>query len=425
MSKYLLGFGLGFGIILILSGCHRGSSVEVVAPPRSSASICSGAKISIIGTRDIVYVDVTNATPDTEVSYHLKSTNAAVDLKGKMDKRIDEKGRLLSVHPTSDWQNLDYKINITASGCNGKISASVDYSRANYVGTTKSVLTDPGMKDNQLYMITPAEAGSYVLYGPIGETGSRGRWTILQDGIGNNITMPRSTDTLESPLDGVWQIINSIGSGGVRMEAGNKLRLTLDTTDSAHYACGEIDLMAMAVGTLPDVVVEQPGVIELPDQVPIGGMTSLRMKFTQEVVSASQGTRCPGMENVAIMIGAVYFRNEVTDQTIQYQVYTYDTRGFKPHGSWFANLASGAFLGVSDNIVTDYGGSYMVAGGPEQTYDIDILPRVKEMISQAPNSNVDKDLNHWKVIIYQFGPFTNGAATIDSLNSKVDLISTY
>src|SRR5262249_55466044 len=93
-----------------------------------------------------------------------------------------------------------------------------------------------------------------------------------------------------------------------------------------------------------------------------------------------------------------------------------------PTGDYFAILPSGAFVGVADNLTSEYGLPYLTKRQSRQVR-LDILPRVRALMAGVPNPLVDKELSHWKVLMVSVGSFVNGAAQIVSLVSEVNLVS--
>jgi hypothetical protein len=223
---------------------------------------------------------------------------------------------------------------------------------------------------------------------------------------------------------GAWSAINDIGSGQIQyIDTISGYRIIQNTSDN-FYTCGEVDLWLMAVAPLPDVSVVQPGVLSMTSQpYTLQTMSSLNFTWTEKLISASHGTRCGNGQDLASMIGAIYFRNIVNGQTFQYQVVTSDTRGFRPIGSWFGNAPSGAFIAVSDNIADTYGGAYLIPGGSSIRRSINVLPRAKEMLAAAPNANVDKDFSHWKIVMVIVGSYVNGAGQITADISGVNVVA--
>lgn len=284
----------------------------------------------------------------------------------------------------------------------------------------KSYLTDPMVTDNKAYIITPAETGNYVLTGPVGEVGSA-RWAFLTDGIRAAYQIPPITETLGVPGDGVWRARNEILSGIIEaVPVGTRTRytLTLNTFNDGVYACDEVNLFLCAVSPLPDVTVNEPGIIPFTEQEPLGSMSNLVLRWTQGVITASQGSRCGNGLDVAISFISIYFKNTANNQTLQYQIYTYDSRNYQPSGTWFNS--TGPFFGVADSI-HQYGGSYLGIGQAAAAFETQILARVSALMSACPNPALDDDLGNWKITLLSAGPFTNGEASITSTIEQIFL----
>lgn len=306
-------------------------------------------------------------------------------------------------------------------GTSGATEPDWDAAETDTAAGTQSYLTNPGLTDNKGYVITPAETGGYTLTGPVGELGSA-RWAFLTDGIRAVHQIIPFTNQLENPNDGTWKAQNDILSGVIEaavVSGRTVYTLTLNTFDDTVYTNDEVDLFVCAVSPLPDVTVNEPGILPFAQQQFIGALDSLTLTWTQSVITAQQGTRNGGGVDCAIAFISVYFKNTVTDETLQYQIYTYDTRGFAPDAFWFNS--TGPFYGVADNI-SRYGDSYLTVGGSSKSFEADILARVIALMAACPNPGIDEDPDHWKITLLSVGPFTNGEASITSTVSNVNLL---
>ncbi len=212
-----------------------------------------------------------------------------------------------------------------------------------------------------------------------------------------------------------WQLSNAYGIVESKNDEGT-LRLSLDSTN-AQFGCGEFDL-----NIEPDVKFVYPAYPEpmLPfdDRPTLATATNLRYGALQEVSSAFQGTRCPGVENLASTMMALTFLNLTSHQVIFYQVVTYDSRGAEFNGFWF--FSGPTEFGVNDSVDRLGGNALKVGEGP-LFYDLDILPRIKIHIANGP-TGLDKDLSHWKVSGLYLSANTNGEAKIDSNHGYIFLI---
>ncbi len=281
------------------------------------------------------------------------------------------------------------------------------------------------MIDNKAYLVRPVEAGPYVLAGPVGELGANARFAIFQDGITVAHQMLPSQAVYGTNVDGAWLVRNDIDSGEALAlwENGRTVyQLSLETGNGGVYQCGEVDLWILAVGDLPDVAVPQPGIIHFNQQVPIGGLDHLWFTWQQGITSAHVTARCGTGQDIAVTMGSVYFRNFVTGQTFQYQLYTFDTRNFHPSGTYYSVLQNGEFFVAADDLPSQYGRPYTTPGGAWTAVQVDILPRVLDRLQNAPNANVDKNPDNWKVVMTTIGPFVNGDGHIDSRWSDLDLV---
>ena len=212
-----------------------------------------------------------------------------------------------------------------------------------------------------------------------------------------------------------WQLSN--GQGTIRSTAnGDLIRLTLDSSDP-RFGCGEFDL-----NLEPNAEVVYPGYpvgVTLLEQNPtLDISSSLRFGALQSVESVFQGTRCPEGQNLATMMMALTFRNIINGQTLFYQVVTYDSRGAQFNGTWFA--AGPSDFGVSDSIDIFSQSPLKASDGP-QFYDLEVLPRVKTLISNGP-AGLDTNLSRWKVKDLYLSANVNGEAKIDSKHGYIFLV---
>jgi hypothetical protein len=145
----------------------------------------------------------------------------------------------------------------------------------------------------------------------------------------------------------------------------------------------------------------------------------------QEVITASQGSRCPAGYDLASTDFSFIFVNfsMFPPQVLYYQVITYDSRGWEFDGAWFE---SGAMeygrleFGVSDSIQR-LGFSSLTPGAGAVGYLVDVLPRLKAHIATGPEG-LDRTLGNWKLHGFYMGSGTNGAATITSRYGPVRII---
>lgn len=298
-----------------------------------------------------------------------------------------------------------------------------------------SLLTDPGLTDNKLYVITPTP-GDYWLRGPYGLEGDHARWSILTDGI--DVQMDTYLTT-EAP-SGRWQMRNPPQTANIKMRRyGNKTRytLTLDTR-SETYGCGETDFLLCAITRIPGLI-REPGIIPMDEQPSLAEMHSLTATWSEALADFIQGQRCQAGYDMAIMMFSIYLKDTVSDQTFQYEVVTYDSRDMRFNASVYAN--TGAFVGIADSC--DYYGLPYLGLDYPRVVTIDVLPRLRELIRGAETRSFtgyspsykspgatralidppvfNPDLARWKVLMASWGPFNNGSARIVSRLEGIEL----
>lgn len=305
-----------------------------------------------------------------------------------------------------------------------------------------SLLQDPRLEDNKIYIATPTP-GDYYLRGPYGIKGDTARWAVLTDGIGLDHQMHCYVN-VKSKREGHWSLSNNIKSATIdvaAMNGGSVYSLTLNTTNSRYYGCDETDLLLMAITPIPGLV-REPGIIPMDEQPSLADMQGLIMAWTERLHSTITLKRCdPGMD-VAILMGSIYLKNQITNQTLQYEIVTYDSRDMRFNASLFAN--TGEFVGIADSLHV-YGGQYVPPGSVHRV-SIDVLSRLRTFIRSnaqsmttwepslktwkhgqdrglIPPPQFDPNLSHWKVLMASWGPFTNGSAAISVTLDDIQLVA--
>ncbi|MSQ47228.1 MAG: hypothetical protein EXR78_02380 [Deltaproteobacteria bacterium] len=284
---------------------------------------------------------------------------------------------------------------------------------------------------NKIYLASKIDGQPF--YGLVGEKGKKSRWYIAQWGI--RFEFPAVIDCLGSCTDRTWQVRNADDSGRIKFThtgpTGNVADLTQDTFGSRLIGCDptqEFDLLLLPTNTT-HAVDNYPGSPEgwvKPSRRPtLGAVTNLHIQVRQEVVSATQGTRCNAPYNLASTLIGVVFLNQVTGHTLFYQIVSYDSRNASFNGSWF--MTEAPYFGVNDDMAV-YNRPLLVSGAPSVWYDIDIAERVKFLIRTSPYLPGDtigphKDLKNWQLAQVYFGSLINGEAALTSRHSEIRLYS--
>lgn len=306
-----------------------------------------------------------------------------------------------------------------------------------------SLLTDPGLTDNAIYVVTPTPK-AYRLLGPYGGLNRpNSRWALLTDGLGRM----RYYISRIRPRESGWALRDLPGDVKVRSYVRNGAQVyefELDTRSKKFYeGCGEFDLLLLAVTPLDDVFIAEPGLIPMEQQPSLADMKSLTMRYTEAVWGRKYVARCQPGYDCSLMMCSAYVKCETTDQVLQYEVITGDSRDMVFNASVFAD--TGDFIGIADSS-TLYGVPYLTdqasAIGP-RTVTFDLLPRLRSFINPEQAQSLvqyqpsykmpgvryfaklptikDPDLSKWKVLMASWGPFTNGAAVVQYQLSDIHL----
>jgi len=281
-----------------------------------------------------------------------------------------------------------------------------------------SLLSNPGPKDNALWLIDP-DTGQH--YGQVGYYPPDSRWHIAQWGILNRL--PAKTKRYGKG----WKTQNKDGSVSyLPSPSGGYVVDFKQDSRNPNYGSTEFDLFLepnhFIYPTLPQ------NLMHYDNQPSLGSLTAVLMKAWQMIVYAWHGERgslmtgIPGSDLASTLL-AVAMINPYTSpqQILFYQVITYDSRGLVFNKDWFDN---GTWdepymtYGVDDS-VQNYGMQALTIGN-ERRYNLNIIDRLKQVVQEGPAS-LDKDLHHWKVAggLY-FGSWVNGEAVIHSKISSID-----
>lgn len=262
------------------------------------------------------------------------------------------------------------------------------------------------------------------LHGPVGEDGEAvSGWHIAQWGIRQEF--PPQPICLDNCAEGAWRIVTDDAAVTVTTlpYVGRVVELRQDSSAS-EYGCGEFDLF-MEPNEAHAYPFAPSGMIASDLRPTLAESQLLRISVMQEVITASQGNRCPAGYDLASTGFSFIFLNfsVAPPQVLYYQVITYDSRGLEFDKYWFANGVVGyerLEFGVSDSIQR-LGFSALTPGAGAVGYLVDVLPRLKEQIASGPEG-LDRNLEHWKLHGFYMGSSTNGAAAITSRYGPVRIV---
>jgi len=148
-----------------------------------------------------------------------------------------------------------------------------------------------------------------------------------------------------------------------------------------------------------------------PPLVQLQGLTA---RFYQKINRVDQLDTCPAPLDLAGTLVGVKFVNTTTQQVLNYQVETFDSREAEFNGAyWSFQAANGETVyGVSDSLGV-YGIGQLKVLVTGKIFSLPILKRVKQLIKANP-LGLDPNLRHWKVKAFFAGSTTNGHAFIQS-----------
>src|SRR5262249_14489560 len=148
------------------------------------------------------------------------------------------------------------------------------------------------------------------------------------------------------------------------------------------------------------------------------GATSL-LGFWQQVEEVAQGHNCPAGEDLASTLVGVQLVNRVTQQLLNYQVITFDSRGQIFDGLYwsFVNSEGVTIYGVNDSLET-LGMFPLEVGDPGKYRVVAVGLRVRELIKNNP-WGLDTTLSDWGSAWLYGGSYTNGEARITSLQGAI------
>ena len=130
-------------------------------------------------------------------------------------------------------------------------------------------------------------------------------------------------------------------------------------------------------------------------------------------------------------MAAVVLSNATSGQTLFYQLILSSSTDSMSQACtgpafwfWGPDPDNTSVYGVDEYLGTAYGQACATENGPAQTYNLDLLPRLENLITNSPKSGLDKDFSHWTVNGPYWGDSVYGGATITTEWSNVSLDAT-
>ncbi|MGA3332822.1 MAG: hypothetical protein ABSC62_01520 [Terracidiphilus sp.] len=130
-------------------------------------------------------------------------------------------------------------------------------------------------------------------------------------------------------------------------------------------------------------------------------------------------------------MAAVVLSNATRGQTLFYQLILSSSTGSMSQACtgtafwfWGPEPGNASVYGVDEYLGTAYGQACATENGPAQTYNLDLLPRLENFITNSPNSGLDKNYSHWTVNGAYWGNAVYGGGTITDEWSNVSLDAT-
>jgi len=163
-------------------------------------------------------------------------------------------------------------------------------------------------------------------------------------------------------------------------------------------------------------------------------MTALNMGMKLQLEYTNVTLRCgasnPWLDQ-GVAMGAVVLSNKTTGQTLFYQLLLSASNDSVSQvctgpAIWFWGPEPGAtsVYGVDEYLGTAYGQPCATVNDAGQTYEVDLLPRLKSFITNSPNGALDKDYSHWIVSGAYWGNDVLGGATITDKWTNISLDAT-
>lgn len=299
---------------------------------------------------------------------------------------------------------------------------------------TVNLLSAPGPPLSKIWLAPTTYDGT--LKGPVGPEGltSEPTWHIAQWGIPEEL--PEQFTDLGNRS---WKIENTFAAATFT-PLGSTYTVQLQQKVSDFDCTKEFDLLiepteARAYPPNPSTAEPKEAFIPEEERPSLALMDALRMQTTSRLISATQGTKCgldtnPETQDLASTVFAIVFHNDAKNQGLFYQLATYDSRPGKTfNGEWFGtdeDLADETedLFGVSDSVsIPELGGTLLTKGGSAITYNLNIAPRIKSLISSG-HGGIDTELKNWKVFGAYYGSYVSPGSTITSEYSSLDITST-
>lgn len=269
---------------------------------------------------------------------------------------------------------------------------------------------------------------SNILYGaPWGELATSYWWIITQPVLVrypnyNSQILSSTYNCQGSCTNGNWQVTSPDGRLSVTTtytsyfgSTYTNFRLKTDFYGAKFDKCNEYDLLIQA----DNRAVPINSVISFASQPSLGAATQYRFAWHQNLHSATQGTKCNGVNNINYVstINGLTLKNQATGAFLHYQIMSHDSRASGPgpffNGGWF-ECNNGGFWGVNDD-VTIYGAPYDTPNGVSQHYSFNIKSRLSALIQNPANClpAVSRNPNDWKLQGAYIGIINDGEGKLD------------
>jgi len=145
----------------------------------------------------------------------------------------------------------------------------------------------------------------------------------------------------------------------------------------------------------------------------LAGLRGLTARFAHRLDDIQHTGTCPPGLILGTTMAGVKFFHPTSGNVLNYQLVTFDSRGFVFDGLWWNyQIGSGQqVFGVNDSVQTYGMGS--LPPDVERFFSVPVLERVRTLIAGNP-LGLDKDPSHWVVRGFYSGVATHGQARIDS-----------
>lgn len=217
-----------------------------------------------------------------------------------------------------------------------------------------------------------------------------------------------------SCTDGFWAIGSRLGGVFVALsdsvEVGEHISLEQDTRRDEVTCSQEGNLFLY-----------QKTQLEGDQNPPLSQLQGLTARFYHQVKEAHHLETCPEPLGLASTMVGIKFSNPKTQQVLNYEIPSFDSRGAEFDGYfWSFQAANGETVyGMNDDLSV-YGLEQLERLGRGKIFSLPVLARVRSLI-QANPMGLDTDLAHWKVEGFFSGSTTHGQAFIQSTHLFLSL----